>query len=725
MEMYGSRLMELSINISGQASNQRDKNFRKWKSESFPSQIPRDDDPKKMMDKEYLYKYAAEDKFDELFHELRRVSSAELSSIIYTQVSPSGNSLLHVSARHGSKDVTELLLQHFPLLMTRKNFHKDTALHLAAGAGQLGTITVLINQAKGHGEASDSSSFLEMKNDRGNTALHDAVIKGHHEVARFLVSESSKLLCTENNERKSPLYLAVENSIDKQKDDKMFTILLDAIPDDVDLLNKLEGKSPVHAAVQGRKRKILEQVANKKPDLLRRKDEKGGNPLHCAASMGYVWETQFLFDKYRDGAIQQNEEGNMPIHVASKKNHVDVVDAYISDWTDAIEFLNSKRQNILHVAAESGRHLVVKYILGNKSLEPLINEQDLDGNTPLHLASKNGRSIATFTLVRNPIVKERKRTANGENLTPYDVAEKQSKIVGAEYSGEPIPNGKDDQVDQKSENYGAKPLTKDKSDHGVGNQVDQDEKSGGKGKLDYYGVMMTLSILHFWAGPKRSKVEYFRLKGRPLPKEEIKGRIDSLLVVAVLIAGVTFAGVLQLPRSADLPEGGPSNITTTTTTNSTQNQGISAQNEGILRNVYIYFDMVALNAAVMASIILCWAQLYDVKVAAHAVWLASILTGGAIYLMCLAFVFAVAINVGNSFAFFVVTLVVGGALFLVQTVLSAPLIIPPNANQIIERIASPYLYFVFFIFYWAFEWLLSKFSNPSENKEQLQQTKSS
>jgi ankyrin repeat protein len=187
---------------------------------------------------------------------------------------------------------------------------------------------------------------------------------------------------------------------------------------------------------------ILEQIAKEKPGLLRRKDEKGGNPFHCAAYMGYVWGTQFLFDKYRDGAIQQNDEGNMPIHVASKKDHVDVVDAYISNWTDATEFLNSKRQNILHVAAESGRHQVVKYILRKKNLEPLINEQDLDGNTPLHLASKNGRSIATFTLVRNPIVKERIGIANGENLTPYDVAEKQSKIVGAEYSGEPIPNGK-------------------------------------------------------------------------------------------------------------------------------------------------------------------------------------------------------------------------------------------------------------------------------------------
>jgi hypothetical protein len=35
-----------------------------------------------------------------------------------------------------------------------------------------------------------------------------------------------------------------------------------------------------------------------------------------------------------------------------------------------------------------------------------------------------------------------KDKANGENLTPYEVAKKQSKMVGAEFSGEPIPNGK-------------------------------------------------------------------------------------------------------------------------------------------------------------------------------------------------------------------------------------------------------------------------------------------
>ncbi|KAJ6291408.1 hypothetical protein OIU76_023474 [Salix suchowensis] len=577
--------MELSINIPRQPSNQRDETFRKWKAESFTPLTPRFYDPKKMMDKE-LYNYAAEDKFEELFDHLRRLSPMELSSIIYSQ----------------------------------------------AGAGQLETTKVLINKAKGHGEANDFRYNLEMKNDRGNTALHEAVINRHHAVARFLVSEFSELCYTENNDHESPLYHAVENS-----DKEMLSILMLAIPHDDDLLEKLKGKSPVHAAVQGRKREILKQIAKGKPELLRQKDEQGENPLHCAAFLGYVLETQFLLKEYRDGAIQKNNEGNMPIHVASKKGHVSVVGAYISEWSDPTEFLNTKRQNILHVAAEKGRHQVVKHILQNQNLEPLINMQDLDGNTPLHLASTNGRSIAAFNLVRDPKVDKNK--ANGEKLTPYEIAEKQSKIVGLEFSGEQIPKGK----------------------------------------------LMTFSVLHFWGGPKKPKVEYFRIKGRPLPREEIKGRISTLLVVSVLIASVTFAGALQLPKSSDLHKTTASNTTTNT-----------------------------LNASVMASIILCWAQLYDVKVAAHAVWLASILTGGAIYLMCIAFVFAVAIDVAKHFSFFVVSIVVGGVFFIFQTLVSIPLIIPPSANQIIERIATPFIYLLIFSLYYFLEWLYFKLKKKEE-----------
>ncbi|KAJ6744973.1 hypothetical protein OIU79_031165 [Salix purpurea] len=135
-----------------------------------------------MMDKK-LYNYAAEDRFDELFDHLWRISSMDLSSIIYSQ---------------------------------GKNVHGDTALHLAAGAGQRETTAILISKAKGHGEANDfryilemkndrgntalheANDFryiLEMKNDRGNTALHEAVIHRHH-ASRIAIRKCSLSLCS-------------------------------------------------------------------------------------------------------------------------------------------------------------------------------------------------------------------------------------------------------------------------------------------------------------------------------------------------------------------------------------------------------------------------------------------------------------------------------------------------------------------------------------------------
>ncbi|KAJ6744969.1 hypothetical protein OIU79_031161 [Salix purpurea] len=205
-------------------------------------------------------------------------------------------------------------------------------------------------------------------------------------------------------------------------------------------------------------------------------------------------------------------------------------------------------------------------------------------------------------------------------------------------------------------------------------QVGPDDRKGGEGKLNYYGA------------------------GSQVGPDDRKGGEEKL----------DYYGAL--PKSTDQPGTTASN----TTTNSIQNHGISEENEGILRNVYIYFVMVALNASVMASIILCWAQLYDVKVEAHAVWLASVLTGSAIYLMCIAFVFAVAIDVGQHFSFFVVSLVVGGVFFLFQTLVSIPLIIPPSANQIIERIASPLIYLLIFALYYFLDWLYFKLKKKEE-----------
>lgn len=97
-------------------------------------------------------------------------------SIIFNNVSPSGNTMLHVAARYNHKDIVELMARRFPELITKTNNHEDTALHVAARAGNLETVATLVYCAKQIPTTEAHSSLLKMKNKGGNTALHLAFL---------------------------------------------------------------------------------------------------------------------------------------------------------------------------------------------------------------------------------------------------------------------------------------------------------------------------------------------------------------------------------------------------------------------------------------------------------------------------------------------------------------------------------------------------------------------
>jgi len=204
--------------------------LERWEAVKFP--VPKDygfSEPNKILQKD-VYTYAKEDNFNALFgllsDKLEHVSSEEVLNIIFKHVAASGNSLLHVAASHGSEGVTQLLCHHFPLLITRRNFLGDNALHLAARAGRFDTIQNLVKHVKIHHRTLELASLLRMKNNKGNTPLHDAVIKGWREVASFLVYEDLEVSYHKNKEHKSPLYLAVESC-----DEEMIVSLIEAMPE--------------------------------------------------------------------------------------------------------------------------------------------------------------------------------------------------------------------------------------------------------------------------------------------------------------------------------------------------------------------------------------------------------------------------------------------------------------------------------------------------------------
>ncbi|KAJ6856967.1 hypothetical protein NC651_038608 [Populus alba x Populus x berolinensis] len=481
--------------------------LERWKAVKFP--VPIADygfcEPNKILQKE-VYTYAKEDNFNALFgllsDKLEHVSSEEVLNIIFKHVAASGNSLLHVAASHGSEDVIQLLCHHFPLLISRVNFLGDNALHLAARAGRFDTIQNLVKHVKNHHRTLELASLLRMKNNKGNTPLHDAVIKRCREVACFLLYEDLEVSYHKNKEDKSPLSLAVESC-----DVEMIASFIEAMP---------EGN--------------LEKLAVGKPDIILPEDKKGGNLLHLAASMGFLSGARLLVSRCPVAASQRNEEGNLPIHVACQKGHLEVVRELLPYWLDPMDFLNEKGQNILHVAAGSGQMKIVDEILRNRDLEALINEKDYDGNTPLHLAAMYCRSEIVQALVSDKRVD--KKIVNNEKLKPSGVVK---LLQGGRFEAP-------------------------KSDGMRKVLVEADDKTEFDINLIFNSPRTTLT------------------------REELDRGVGNLLVVAVLVVGVTFAGAITVPGSG---------------------RDLNSDSSKYLMKAYIIFDMVAMNLSLIAAIILC------------------------------------------------------------------------------------------------------------------------
>jgi len=95
---------------------------------------------------------------------------------------------------------------------------------------------------------------MRKTNTKGNTPLHDAVINDNKEFAELLVSRDSEVAYYNNNNGKSPLYLAVENGNKKEILDDLLKTKASIPKNRKHGDSPPEGKSPVHAAIKQRNR---------------------------------------------------------------------------------------------------------------------------------------------------------------------------------------------------------------------------------------------------------------------------------------------------------------------------------------------------------------------------------------------------------------------------------------------------------------------------------------
>ncbi|KAK6919047.1 Ankyrin repeat, partial [Dillenia turbinata] len=511
-----------------------------------------------------------------------------LSDLCY-QVSPQMNTVLHLlvfsinyvaSARKRSEVIhmIEYISDECPVLVTKTNYEGDTALHIAAREGHVEVVNVFICRREDHtGLSSEdveaANNVLLIPNGLRNTALHEALMNHHLAVAELVISAGPEAWNYPNEEGKGPLYLAAEGG---------YVGLMEKMLDNGAMPDHL-GKSPVHAAILGKKTGALEMIYNMKPELFRLKDEENQTPLHWAVREGYLEGIHFMLEQSTVDVYEVDKSGSCPLHLASSEGHADIVQELLKYCPEAKELLNGQGQNILHVAAMRGRFNVVEYLLKGQDHVKLINDKDVQGNTPLHLATIHCRPRIVHDLTLDKRIDI--NIVNKEGRTALDIAE-----------------------------------------------------GCWKRQALFREVLMVMALKT--AGAIRASHLNCPEDGKDKNQEKMKiikgkhkDKIDTLLLVATLITTVTFAAGFTVPGGTDI--SGPRT-----------GKATMLQNSWYF-SVFLLCDNIAMYSSVTVVITLMWAQLGDIHLAKEALKLAFPLLGISLMTMSVAFAADIYIVVGN------------------------------------------------------------------------------
>ncbi|XP_059075306.1 ankyrin repeat-containing protein At5g02620-like [Cryptomeria japonica] len=231
---------------------------------------------------------------------------------VANEVTPGGNTVLHIAAYHGSLPFVQKLLQ-----LSNANLE-------------------------------DGMTFLKAKNMEGNTALHEAALGGSEQVVNALLKFCPDLVNEINKAGETALFKACEGG-----HAKIVELLCPMTSTEYN--KRFDGQTPLHLAVSKLSTDVIEKLLHHKPELATEVDNFDRTPLHMAALLPYL--DNFLYPKlYRkifltgnmlirnDGGlscykVDQNKQS--ALHVAVKEGNAALVEVILKYSSDCLEMVDN------------------------------------------------------------------------------------------------------------------------------------------------------------------------------------------------------------------------------------------------------------------------------------------------------------------------------------------------------------------------------------------------
>ncbi|PON99759.1 Transmembrane protein [Trema orientale] len=193
-------------------------------------------------------------------------------------------------------------------------------------------------------------------------------------------------------------------------------------------------ENPLHVATKAGKLGFVKEMIRLKPESVMELNKEGFRPLDIASALGHVEIVKEIIASTscttttsgNDICRLKGKDGRTAMHYAVIHGKIEVIDELVSFSVECVKDLTVLGETTLHLAVKYYRFEALRSLvesLEKLGLEELVNWGDKDGNTVLHLAvSRKQHESVEFLLNNNSISSALKlNETNSRGLTPMDV----------------------------------------------------------------------------------------------------------------------------------------------------------------------------------------------------------------------------------------------------------------------------------------------------------------